>query len=101
MAHCLFLLKPRKESAEDPEYLGQILLAALLLAPAVILSQPEHYRRLSVLVEEHYQARHCHVERMKVIKARLLATIHNFGEESEEVAEVYAAQADCYHDLGR
>ena len=99
--HIYYIPFSRKESVEEPEYLGRILLAALLLAPTLTLSQPEHYRSLSVRVEEHYQARHRHLERMKVIRARLLATTTNFGEESEEVAEVYAAQADCYHDLGR
>ena len=90
----------RSESQKDPAYFSNIVLAALLLAPSIDLTDPQNYRSLSKEVEQFYGQNSRFPEMMKVIRARILASQKIHGPKSDQLLADYTFQANCYFSKG-
>ena len=91
----------RSESEKDPAYFSNIVLAALVLAPSMDLTDPQNYRSLSKEVEKFYGQKSRFPEMMKVIRARILASEKIHGPKSEQLVADYTFQANCYFSKGK
>ena len=91
----------RSESQKDPAYFSNIVLAALVLAPSMDLTDPKNYRRLSKKVGQFYGQKSRFPEMMKVIKARILASEKIHGPKSDQLLADYTFQANCYFSKGK
>ena len=86
---------------EDPAYILEVLVAALVLAPAVDLASQDRYRQLSKEVEKYYGEKASYIQESKIIKARLSVNEKLTTENTEEASSDHTSLAWCYHYMGK